>query len=45
LIFNKHPNALSDLIIHFEKAAPQAGKETKKIDIDPSWSAGKKIQF
>ena len=45
LIFNKHPNALSDLIIHFEKAAPQAGKETKKIDIDPSWSAGKKSNF
>jgi len=45
LIFNKHPNALSDLITHFEKAAPQAGKETKKIDIDPSWSAGKKSNF
>ena len=36
---------LSDLITHFEKAGPQAGTETKKIDIDPSWSAGKKSNF
>ena len=44
LIFNKHPNALSDLITHFEKLTPQASTE-KKVDIDPSWSAGKKSNF
>ncbi len=44
LIYNKHPNALSDLITYFEKAAPQA-TATKKVDIDPSWSAGKKSNF
>ncbi len=44
LIYNKHPNALSDLITYFEKASPQA-TATKKLDIDPSWSAGKKSNF
>ena len=44
LIFNKHPNALSDLITHFEKLTPQASTE-KKVDIDPSWPAGKKSNF
>jgi len=45
LIFNKQPNALSDLIIHIEKAGTQAGSATKKVDIDPSWNAGKKSNF
>ena len=45
LIFNKHPNALSDLIIHIEKAGTQAGSVSKKVDIDPSWNAGKKSNF
>ena len=44
LIFNKHPNALPDLITHFEKLTPQASTQ-KKVDIDPSWSAGKKSNF
>jgi len=45
LIFNKHPNALSDFITHIEKASPQDGSVSKKVDIDPSWSAGKKSNF
>ena len=45
LIFNSNPNALSDLITYFEKAGPQAGKETKKVDVDPSWPAGKRSHF
>jgi 5-methyltetrahydrofolate--homocysteine methyltransferase len=45
LIFNKQPNALSDLIIHIEKAGTQAGSASKKVDIDPSWNAGKKSNF
>ena len=44
LIFNKHPNALSELITHFEKLTPQASTQ-KKVDIDPSWPAGKKSNF
>ena len=45
LIFNKHPSALSDLITYFEKTGTQAGAVTKKVDIDPTWSAGKKSNF
>lgn len=45
LIFNKQPNALSDLIIHIEKAGTQAGSASKKVDINPSWNAGKKSNF
>ncbi len=45
LIFNKHQNALSELITHLEKATPLAGKSEKKVDIDPSWSAGKKSNY
>ncbi len=44
LIFNRHPDALSELITYFEKLTPQTS-ETKKVDIDPSWSAGKKTNF
>ena len=44
LIFNTHPDALSKVIAHFEKLSPQA-TETKKVDIDPSWPAGKKTNF
>jgi len=45
LIFNSHPNALSDLISYFEKTGPQSESTSKKVDIDPSWSAGKKANF
>jgi 5-methyltetrahydrofolate--homocysteine methyltransferase len=45
LIFNKHPSALSDLITYFEKTGTQAGAVIKKVDIDPTWSAGKKSNF
>ena len=45
LIFNSHPNALSDLISYFEKAGPQAGTVSKKVDVDPSWPAGKRANF
>ena len=44
LIYNKNSEALSELITYFEKASPQA-TETKKIEFDPSWSAGKKSNF
>jgi 5-methyltetrahydrofolate--homocysteine methyltransferase len=44
IIFNLHPNALSDLITYFEKASPQATTD-KKVEFDPTWSAGKKSNF
>ena len=45
LIFNSHPNALSDLITYFEKAGSNANIESKKVDVDPSWPAGKRANF
>ena len=45
LIFNTHPNALSELISYFEKAGSQTGKVTKKVDVDPSWPPGKRANF
>ena len=45
LIYNNHPNALSDLIAYFEKAGPQSSSSEKKVDVDPSWPAGKRANF
>ncbi|AFS81313.1 methionine synthase [Candidatus Nitrosopumilus koreensis AR1] len=45
LIFNTHPNALSELITYFENVGPQASTASKKVDVDPSWPAGKKAHF
>lgn len=44
LIFNTHSNTLSEFITYFEnkKAVSVA---TKRVEIDPSWSAGKKCNF
>ena len=44
LIFNTHPDALSDLITHFEKIGPQSSS-TRKVDVDPSWPPGKRANF
>ena len=44
LIFNLNQNALSDFITYFEKKSPQASTD-KKVEFDPSWSAGKKSNF
>ena len=45
LIFNTHPNALSELIIYFEKTGPQDANTSKKIDVDPTWPPGKRANF
>jgi 5-methyltetrahydrofolate--homocysteine methyltransferase len=45
LIFNSHTNALSDLIAYFESAGPQSGSVSKKMDVDPTWPAGKRANF
>ncbi|QLH11379.1 dihydropteroate synthase [Nitrosarchaeum sp. AC2] len=45
LIFNTHPNALSELIIHFEKAGSLVSDTSKKEDVDPTWPAGKRANF
>jgi 5-methyltetrahydrofolate--homocysteine methyltransferase len=46
LIFNRHPNALAELIAYFEGAkAVSAGSSTKRIEVDPSWNASKRCYF
>ncbi len=44
LVFNRHPEALAGLVSHFEGVSPQAGS-TRKAEMDPSWSAGKRANF
>jgi 5-methyltetrahydrofolate--homocysteine methyltransferase len=44
LIFNTHPNALSELISYFEKAG-SISSTSKKVDVDPSWPPGKRANF
>jgi 5-methyltetrahydrofolate--homocysteine methyltransferase len=45
LIFNTHPNALSELIIYFEKTGTQGSETAKKLDVDPTWPPGKRAHF
>jgi len=45
LIFNNHPDALSDLISYFENIDPQSTTASKKIDVDPTWLPGKRANF
>ena len=46
LIFNRHPNALAELITYFEGAkAVTAGGPTKRIEVDPNWEASKRCYF
>lgn len=44
LIFNSHNNALADVITYFEKVDTKSS-QTKKVDVDPSWPAGKRANF
>lgn len=44
LIFNKHPNALADYIAYFENTKGTV-QTTKKVDVDPTWPAGKRANF
>lgn len=46
LIFNRHPNALAELIAYFEGAkAVTAGSPAKRIEVDPNWEASKRCYF
>ncbi len=44
LIFNTHSNALAEVITHFEKAGTQS-TVSRKVEVDPSWPAGKRANF
>jgi 5-methyltetrahydrofolate--homocysteine methyltransferase len=45
LIFNRHPNALPELIAYFEGARAVATGPAKRIEVDPSWEASKRCYF
>jgi len=46
LIFNKDPNALAELISHFQaENTIGSGSSTKRIEVDPSWEADKRCHF
>jgi len=45
LIFNKHTNALSDLITYFEGAKASSVNAPKKSDLNPDWDNDKKCYF
>ncbi len=45
LIFNKHANALAEFITYFEATKATTQLATKKVEIDPSWPAGKRSNF
>ena len=45
LIFNRHHDALPDLIAHFEKIGAGGRSTTKKVKVDPTWPAGKRCNF
>ncbi|HEY3094133.1 MAG TPA: dihydropteroate synthase [Nitrososphaera sp.] len=45
LIFNNHPNALAELIAHFEGAKAVGAGPTKRIEVDLSWPADKRCYF
>ena len=45
LIFNRHTNALAELIAHFEGAKAVAGGPTKRVEVDLGWPADKRSYF
>ncbi len=45
LIFNAGPDALSDLISHFEKISPNAHDSAKRVEVNPGWPAGRRANF
>ena len=45
LIFNKHTNALSDLITYFEGTKASSVNAPKKSDLNPDWDYDKKCYF
>jgi 5-methyltetrahydrofolate--homocysteine methyltransferase len=45
LIFNKHQNALADFISYFENTKGTTQAAVKKVDVDPTWPAGKRANF
>jgi len=45
LIFNRHQNALAELITFFEGAKAVTTGPTKRVEVDPGWPADKRTYF
>lgn len=46
LIFNTHPNALAELISHFEGVETVSDTSSvKRVEVDPNWEASKRCYF
>ena len=45
LIFNRHQNALAELITFFEGAKAVTTGPTKRVEVDPEWPADKRTYF
>jgi len=45
LIFNRHPNALPELITFFEGIKTKTAGSTRRIEVDPKWEASKRCYF
>jgi 5-methyltetrahydrofolate--homocysteine methyltransferase len=45
LIFNRHPNALSDLISYFSDSKALSVSTSKKAELDPNWEYDKKCYY
>lgn len=45
LIFNSQPNALAEFIAYFEATKASGQIASKKVEVDPSWPAGKRSNF
>jgi 5-methyltetrahydrofolate--homocysteine methyltransferase len=45
LILNRQPNALAELLAHFEGTKAASGSTTKRVEVDPSWEPAKRCHF
>ncbi len=46
LIFNRHPNALAELIAYFQAdKAATVSAAGKRVEVDPSWTASRRCHF
>jgi 5-methyltetrahydrofolate--homocysteine methyltransferase len=45
LILNRQPNALAELLAHFEGAKGASGAASKRVEVDPSWEPAKRCHF
>lgn len=45
LILNRKPNALAELLSHFEGSKLSSGAATRRIEVDPAWDPARRCHF